>query len=147
MERSGKKTRNVPGWEDAPVPACLGGDERSLTFCCDPRSPFVGMPFNCRRDELLAKIGLSAEDFVRIKDEFSKENGWDDPRVCFGSLAYCCMRRHGCPFRDAVLAELYGAERAYYEYFRRKKELAMRILEEARRRRGRSSVENGVECE
>jgi len=125
-------TRDLPGWRGAPVPACLGGDERSLTFCCDPRSPFVGMPLSCRRDELLEEIGLSKEEFVRIKDDFSKEHGWDDPRVCFGSLSYCCMKRHGCMFRDAVLMELYG-ENAYYEYFRRKKELSDRILEAAKK--------------
>ncbi|MHA1232232.1 MAG: hypothetical protein ACTSPQ_16485 [Candidatus Helarchaeota archaeon] len=107
MKLDPKLIRDVPGWKNAPVPACYGGDYRSLTFCCHPNYTLT-FSYKCMRDFLLKEIGLSKEEFIRIKDEFSKENNWDAPTVCFRSLSYCCMRRGGCPGdRDNVLKALY----------------------------------------
>jgi predicted metal-binding transcription factor (methanogenesis marker protein 9) len=127
------ETRKVPGWEDCPVPVCHGGDPRALTFCCHPNYPlaFFGI---CRRNKMLEDLELSNERFMEIKDKFSERVGWNDPRVCFKSLAYCCLRRRGCPGeRDNVLREMYGDDfyRAFEEYILRKRVLAVKILEQA----------------
>lgn len=128
--------RDVPGWKDAPVPACMGGDPRSLAFCCAPGYA-LSFGFKCRRDELLAEVGLSQDEFTRVKDEFSAANDWDDDRVCFKSLSYCCMRAGGCPGnRDVVLREKYdgttgvaGIEHVMRKYFSLKRRLAVALLE------------------
>ncbi|OYT43351.1 MAG: methanogenesis marker 9 domain-containing protein [Candidatus Aenigmarchaeota archaeon ex4484_56] len=123
-------TRKVPGWDNAPVPICKGGDERALTFCCKPGYP-LSFASICKRDETLKKIGITQEEFIKIKDNFSKENNWDSKITCFGSLSYCCMRKDGCPNRDAALSEIYknlSYEKRLEIYFKKKKELADRIL-------------------
>lgn len=141
-------TRKVPGWENAPVPICKGGDPRALTFCCKPGYTLTFSDV-CRRDAVLKELGVAPSEFVRIKDEFSKRNGWDDPRVCFGSLSYCCMRRSGCPFRDEVLLEIYPGksyEGALEKYFKKKRELAELILRFAEEKRSRNcSLADGNE--
>ncbi|MDP7079450.1 MAG: hypothetical protein QF415_06150 [Candidatus Undinarchaeales archaeon] len=127
------KLRDVPGWERAPVPVCMGGDARALTFCCKPGMPLV-FASKCRRDAVLSRIGLSQHEFVRIKDAFSRERGWDCDEVCFGSLSYCCMRRRGCPAgRDTMLHRLYGESAALKVYFSEKRKLARLLLEAAER--------------
>lgn len=128
------KLRDVPGWERAPVPVCMGGDARGLTFCCKPGHPLM-FADKCRRDALLSRIGLSQLEFVSIKDAFSHERKWDCDEVCFGSLAYCCMRRRGCPAgRDTMLYELYGESTAMEVYFDEKRKLARLLLEAAEKR-------------
>jgi len=59
------------------------------------------------KDKILTEIGLTPEEFIQIKVEFSNENNWDSDVVCFGSLSYCCMRRNGCSRRDLALVERY----------------------------------------
>lgn len=128
-----EKVRNVPGWEDAPVPVCFGGDVRALAFCCK----YVhAMPpgYECRRDEKLAEIGLSVEKFIHIKEEFSQteDRDWHSDHVCWGSLAYCCLRTSGCRLRDTALKEKYPGQdkdTVFEEYFSQKKILARRLLE------------------
>jgi predicted metal-binding transcription factor (methanogenesis marker protein 9) len=125
--------RDVPGWSKAPVPACYGGDPRSLTFCCHPGYPLT-FSFKCRRDALLKEVGLTKDEFVKIKDEFAKKNNWNDERVCFKNLSYCCMRRGGCPGgRDHVLKDLYKKKGRNWDgileqYFSRKRELSLLLL-------------------
>ncbi|MHA1730770.1 MAG: hypothetical protein ACTSU5_02455 [Promethearchaeota archaeon] len=131
-----RMVRELPGWDDAPVPVCMGGDYRALTFCCKPGYSLT-FGFKCRRDEVLREVGLTQEEFVGIKENFSGENDpcWDSDRTCFGSLAYCCMRRGGCSRRDPVLFDIYSGmapEEVFREYFSRKKALAKRILERAK---------------
>ena len=132
-----KMTRNLPGWKFAPVPICFGGDIRALAFCCHPHFNLTHGAI-CRRHEALKKIGLTEEEYVKIKDAFSKEHNWDDPRVCFKSVSYCCMRRNGCPgSRDFVLYEMYGDEstpweKIQLEYFSRKRLLCIEILKAAK---------------
>ncbi len=124
--------RDVPGWPGAPVPACMGGDPRSLTFCCAPGFA-LSHGLICRRDALLEEVGLTPAEFSSIKDHFSKEHGWDDDRTCFKSLSYCCMRQGGCPAgRDIALAERnpgksWDGVKAYY--FSRKRLLSIKLLE------------------
>ena len=127
-----EKLRDLSGWEkDAPVPTCMGGDYRALTFCCKPGFSLT-FAFKCRRDEKLKEIGLTSEEFIDIKDKFSKENNWDSEIVCFGSISYCCMRAGGCPRRDLALVTRYpgmSIEKIMNLYFQKKKELSKKILE------------------
>jgi predicted metal-binding transcription factor (methanogenesis marker protein 9) len=52
------KLRDLPGWEkDAPVPVCMNGDYRALTFCCKPGFSLT-FGFKCQRDEKLKEIGI-----------------------------------------------------------------------------------------
>lgn len=126
-----EKLRDVPGWKGAPIHICMGADYRGLTFCCKPGYSLTHA-FICKRDEILTEIGLTPEEFIQIKVEFSNENNWDSEVVCFGSLSYCCMRRNGCPRRDLALVEIYpnkSLEEIMKIYFNKKKELSKRILE------------------
>ncbi|MBA7670670.1 hypothetical protein ES703_78816 [subsurface metagenome] len=127
-----EKFRDLPGWEkNAPVPICMGGDYRALSFCCKPGFSLT-FALKCKRDEILKEIGLSPEEFINIKENFSKENNWDSEIVCFGSISYCCMRAGGCPRRDVALVERYPGmpiEEIMKLYFQKKKELSKKILE------------------
>ena len=126
-----EKLRDVPGWKDAPIHICMDADYRGLTFCCKPGYSLTHA-FTCKRDEILIEIGLTPEEFMQIKEEFSNENNWDSEVVCFGSLSYCCMRRRGCSRRDIALVERYpnkSLEEMMKIYFNKKKELSKRILE------------------
>ncbi|MFX1567633.1 MAG: hypothetical protein ACFFCV_04605 [Promethearchaeota archaeon] len=143
MKLEEDKIRNLPGWEkNAPVPICMGGDYRALTFCCKPGYSLT-FGFKCRRDERLDELGLGQVEFIRIKEEFSKENNWDSDLVCFGSLSYCCMRQGGCSRRDLALVERYPdkkIEDIMKTYYRKKKELAKRILKCVDNPEGREKV-------
>ncbi|MFW9987163.1 MAG: methanogenesis marker 9 domain-containing protein [Candidatus Odinarchaeota archaeon] len=145
MKLEEDKIRHLPGWEEnAPVPLCMGGDYRALTFCCKPGYSLT-FGFKCKRDEVLKELGLSSEEFLRVKEEFSKENNWDSEKVCFGSLSYCCMRRNGCPKRDIALLERYPKkplEEIMEIYFKKKKELSKRILESIKNMEGKKKVES-----
>ena len=126
-----EKLRDVPGWKDAPIHICMDADYRGLTFCCKPGYSLTHVLI-CKRDEILTEIGLTPEEFMQIKEEFSNENNWDSEVVCFGSLSYCCMRRNGCSRRDLALVERYlnkSLEEIMKIYFIKKKELSKRILE------------------
>ncbi len=137
------KVRDIPGWEkNAPVPICMGGDYRALTFCCKPGYSLT-FEFKCHRDETLRELGMNGEEFIRIKEEFSRENDWDSDLVCFGSLSYCCMRRGGCPRRDMALKFRYpdkNKEEIMKIYFMKKKELSERILRSVKDAEGREKV-------
>ena len=126
-----EKIRQIPGWNNAPIHICMNADYRGLTFCCKPGHSLT-FGFKCKRDLTLKELGLSPEEFIRIKEEFSKENNWDSEVVCFGSISYCCMRRGGCPRRDIALSKRYPnipLEEIMKIYFKKKKELSKRILE------------------
>ena len=126
------KIRDLSGWEkNAPIPICMGGDYRALTFCCKPGYSLT-FGFKCKRDNILRELKLTPEEFMNIKDQFSKENNWDSELVCFGSISYCCMRSGGCPKRDLALTIRYPnltKEEFMKVYFQKKKELSKRILE------------------
>lgn len=137
------KLRDLPGWEkDAPVPVCMGGDYRALTFCCKP-GYMLTFGFKCRRDEKLEELGISKEEFVKIKEQFSEENEWDSDIVCFGSISYCCMRGGGCPRRDSALSLRYpnlSKEEFMTLYFKKKKKLAKIILESVKKPEAKKKV-------
>ena len=132
LELNKEKLRDLPGWERiAPIPICMGGDFRALTFCCKPGFSLT-FAFKCKRDEILKELKLTPEEFMNIKDQYSRENNWDSELVCFGSISYCCMRRGGCPRRDLALTKRYPnltKDEFMKVYFQKKKELSKRILE------------------
>ena len=132
LELDEEKLRDLSGWENnAPVPLCMGGDYRALTFCCKPGFSLT-FAYKCRRDETLKELGIEPEEFINTKEHFSRENDWDSDIVCFGSISYCCMRRGGCPKRDFALSIKYPGktkEEFMLIYFQKKKELAKLILE------------------
>ena len=139
------KIRDLPGWKKiAPVPICMGGDFRALTFCCKPGFSLT-YTFKCKRDETLKELGITPEKFMEIKEKFSKENDWDSDFVCFGSLSYCCMRRGGCPNRNYALSLRYPGksnEEMMIIYFQKKKELAKIILEAIQDPEGKKKVKS-----
>ena len=120
--------RDVPGWSTAPVPVCFGGDPRGLAFCCDPNYS-LAFADKCKRHAVLDKIGLSEEELLAIKRSFSRDHGLDHDVVCFKSLAFCCLRRRGCQYRDFAIVELLDGD--LERYFRLKRLLAQKILEAA----------------
>jgi predicted metal-binding transcription factor (methanogenesis marker protein 9) len=95
------------------------------------------------RDEILEDLGIPAEEFINIKEQFSKENDWDSDTTCFGSISYSCMRRGGCPRRDVALAERYpgmSIDDMMEVYFQKKKELSKRILESIKNEEGKDKA-------
>ena len=136
------KLRDLPGWKGAPIHICMDADYRGLTFCCKPGYSLT-FGYKCKRDEILDEINLSPEEFMRVKEEFSKENDWDSDIVCFGSLSYCCMRRGGCPRRDLALIQRYPnktKEEIMEIYYKNKRELAIRILRAVHDPEGKEKV-------
>ncbi len=137
------KLRDLPGWEkNAPVPVCMGGDCRALTFCCKPGYS-LNFGYKCKREEILSEVGISGKEFIKIKEDFSEENDWDSDVVCFGSISYCCMRRGGCPRRDVALVDRYPGqpiEEIMEIYFQKKKELSKKILESIRNQEGKDKI-------
>ncbi len=107
------------GWEDAPAHVCRGGDARGLAFCCPPIKP-------CPVHNKLAEIGLTPQEFIKIKEDFGKKTPLGPGQgTCFGSLVWCCKDTKPCPFRDRVLMELGLSHDDYMTY---KKQLADEIL-------------------
>jgi len=136
------KLRDLPGWKGAPIHICMDADYRGLTFCCKPGYSLT-FGYKCKRDEILDEINLSPEEFMRVKEEFSKENDWDSDIVCFGSMSYCCMRRGGCPRRDLALIQRYPnktKEEIMEIYYKNKRELAIRILKAVNDPEGKEKV-------
>lgn len=137
IEKISKKyLRDIPGWKNAPIPVCMGGDYRALSWCCKPGYSLT-FGFKCLRDKRLSEIGLSSEEFEAIKEQFSKERGWDSKYTCFGSFSYCCMRRGGCSRRDAGFREKWPDktyDEIYEEYAREKRKLAIELLKAAKKK-------------
>jgi predicted metal-binding transcription factor (methanogenesis marker protein 9) len=142
------KLRDISGWgKDAPVPICMGGDYRALTFCCKP-GYMLTFGFKCKRDGVLKELGMNGKEFIRTKQQFSEENDWDSEIVCFGSISYCCMRRGGCPRRDVALKKKYpdkSMDEIMKLYFQKKKELAKRILEKVKGSEAKEKVKPYLE--
>jgi len=142
-----EKTRHLQGWTSAPIHICMDADYRGLTFCCKPGYSLT-FAFKCKRDEILGELGISPEDFIKIKEDFSKENGWDSDLTCFGSLSYCCMRKGGCPRRDPALEKRYpdkSRDEFMKIYFEKKKELAKKILEAVKNPQSKEKVKPYLE--
>jgi predicted metal-binding transcription factor (methanogenesis marker protein 9) len=143
-----EKLRDIEGWEgNAPIPVCMGGDYRALTFCCKPGYSLT-FGFKCLRDKNIKELGISPEEFIKIKEKFSEENDWNSDIVCFGSISYCCMRRGGCPRRDLALSIRYpnmSQEQVMKLYFQKKKELSKIILESIKDPQAKSKVSEYLE--
>jgi TIM-barrel protein len=107
------------GWYNAPKQICRGGDIRGLTFCCMPVK-------NCPLIPTLEKIGLSRNDYLKIKQGAVKGTPLDDGKnTCFGSLAWCCKISSPCMFRNMTLESKGLSAR---EYMRCKHRLSEKIL-------------------
>ncbi|WP_292730378.1 methanogenesis marker 9 domain-containing protein [Methanoculleus sp.] len=107
------------GWYNAPKQLCRGGDIRGLTFCCMPVK-------NCPLIPTLEKIGLSRNDYLKIKQEAVKGTPLDDGKnTCFGSLAWCCKISSPCMFRNMTLE---SKDLSAREYMRCKHRLSEKIL-------------------
>ncbi|MFZ1962777.1 MAG: methanogenesis marker 9 domain-containing protein, partial [Roseiarcus sp.] len=103
------------GWYNSPKQLCRGGDIRALAFCCMPVK-------ECPLIPALSRIGLSKEEYVRLKLEAVKGTPLEGgPNTCFGSLAWCCKTSSPCMFRDMTLVQDRIPKK---EYMRRKRELS-----------------------
>jgi TIM-barrel protein len=111
--------QNMTGWYNAPKHICGGGDLRALAFCCLPVKP-------CALHSALKQVGLSAEEFIKIKMDFSRgtplEPGYG---TCFGSMAWCCKITKPCFLRDSSLTSTRLSD---VEYMQLKKKLSEHIL-------------------
>jgi len=107
------------GWYNAPKQLCRGGDIRALTFCCMPVKACPLIP-------TLEKIGLSRNEYLKLKQEAVKGTPLDDGKgTCFGGLAWCCKISSPCMFRNMTL-EQKGL--SAQEYMRCKHRLSEKIL-------------------
>jgi len=107
------------GWEDSPSHVCRGGDKRALAFCCPPVKP-------CPVIYALEDAGLTAQDYIEIKEEFAKKSrlGYGEG-TCFGSLIWCCKPSKPCPLRDIVLRKI---DMTVEEYMELKKQLSEELV-------------------
>ena len=107
------------GWYNAPKQLCRGGDVRALAFCCMPVKACPLIP-------ALEKIGLSRNEYLKIKQEAVKGTPLDDGKsTCFGSLAWCCKISSPCMFRNMTLEKKGLSTR---EYMQCKHHLAEKIM-------------------
>jgi putative methanogenesis marker domain 9 len=108
------------GWYNAPKQLCRGGDVRALTFCCMPVKHCPLLPF-------LERIGLSKEEYMRIKREAVEGTPLEGGRMtCFGSLAWCCKSSSPCMLREVAMKEA-GLDTP--AYMREKRLLSEKIME------------------
>lgn len=107
------------GWYNAPKQLCRGGDIRALTFCCMPVK-------DCPLIPTLARIGMSRDDFIRVKLESVRDTPLEKgSQTCFGSLAWCCKNSSPCMFRTMTLKQHNISTK---EYMRLKRELSEKIM-------------------
>ena len=108
------------GWYNAPKQICRGGDIRGLAFCCMPVKTCPLLP-------TLEKIGLSRNEYLKLKQEAAKGTALDDGKsTCFGSLAWCCKISSPCMFRNMTLENKGLSAR---EYMRCKHHLSDKIVQ------------------
>lgn len=109
-------------WEDSPSHVCRGGDKRALTFCCPPVKP-------CPIIYALEDANITAQDYIRIKEEFAKETklGYGEG-TCFGSMVWCCKLSKPCPLRDILMRKI---GMSTDEYMSLKKQLSERLVGES----------------
>ena len=74
---------------------CAGAKLAGIVFCCSTKKE---CPF---RDKALEILGISKEDFERVKT-----TGYSDSRLCYGDLGFCCSLEEECKTRDQVMKEL-----------------------------------------
>jgi tRNA-dihydrouridine synthase B len=107
------------GWYNSPKQLCRGGDIRALTFCCMPVK-------DCPLIPTLKRIGITKEDFLKIKTEAVKNTPLvAGQHTCFGSLVWCCKISSPCMFRDMTIQQEGLTSK---EYMRLKRELSDTIM-------------------
>ncbi len=107
------------GWYNSPKQLCRGGDIRALTFCCMPVK-------DCPLIPTLKRIGISKEEFLKIKTEAVKNSPLNSGQhTCFGSLVWCCKTSSPCMFRDMTIKQEGLTSK---EYMRLKRELSDTIM-------------------
>jgi TIM-barrel protein len=107
------------GWYNSPKHICGGGDLRALAFCCLPVKP-------CAVHSALKQIGMSAQEFARLKLDFAKGTPLEyGDSTCFGSMTWCCKISKPCFLRDGVL-EVVGLSDV--EFMQLKKRMSEEIL-------------------
>lgn len=104
-------------WEDAPKHVCRRKTAAGLVFCC-PKTK------NCpARDTCLTDLGISNEDYRKIKKSFESEfDKNSDINVCFGSLTWCCKPSRTCQKRDNAIQKL---NMTHFDYMKLKKKMAL----------------------
>jgi len=113
--------QSMTGWYNAPKHICGGGDLRALAFCCLPVKP-------CALHGALKQVGLSAEEFMKIKTDFARKTPIEyGEGTCFGSMTWCCKITKPCFLRDGAL-EASGL--SDLDYMRIKKKLSEYILKQ-----------------
>lgn len=111
--------QTMTGWYNAPKHICGGGDLRALAFCCLPVKP-------CALHGALKQIGMSAEEFMKIKTDFARKTPIEyGDGTCFGSMTWCCKITKPCFLRDGALE---SSGLSDVEYMRIKKRLSEYIL-------------------
>ena len=109
----------MTGWYNAPKHICGGGDLRALAFCCLPVKP-------CALHGALKQVGLSAEEFMKIKTDFARKTPIEyGEGTCFGSMTWCCKITKPCFLRDSALESTGLSD---VEYMGIKKRLSEYIL-------------------
>lgn len=109
----------MTGWYNSPKHICGGGDLRALAFCCLPIKP-------CAVHRALKQIGMSAEEFARLKLDFVEGTPLEyGDSTCFGSMTWCCKITKPCFLRDGVL-EVVGLSDV--EFMEIKKRMSEEIL-------------------
>ncbi len=111
--------QSLIGWYNAPKHICAGGDLRALAFCCLPIKP-------CALHGALKQAGISAEEFMRIKTDFTRRTPIEYGRgTCFDSMTWCCKITKPCFLRDGALESIGLSD---VEYMQLKKRLSEYIL-------------------
>jgi TIM-barrel protein len=117
--------QKMTGWYNAPKHICGGGDLRALSFCCLPVKP-------CALHGALKQVGLSAEEFMKLKMDFSRGTPLEPGNgTCFGSMTWCCKITKTCFLRDSSLTSTRLSD---VEYMQLKKKLSEHILTHCRNR-------------
>jgi TIM-barrel protein len=116
--------QSMTGWYNAPKHICGGGDMRALAFCCLPVK-------YCALHAALKQAGISAEEFMKLKMEFTRGTPIEPGNgTCFGSMAWCCKITKPCFLRDSVLTATGLSD---VEYMRLKKKLSEYIMKKRKK--------------
>ena len=96
---------------------CNGGKLKAIVFCCSTQKP---CPF---RDGALKILGIDKDTYEQVKRSYKE---YDDERLCYGNLAFCCPLDKKCKKRDEVLHDKDMSPRDYIAF---KTELLKRFEE------------------
>jgi len=86
---------------------CNGGKLKAIVFCCSTQKP---CPF---RDGALKILGIDKDTYEQIKRSYKE---YEDDRLCYGNLAFCCPLDKKCKKRDEVLHDKDLSPRDYIAF-------------------------------